>query len=375
MHRIVDRLNFHVRGIGTIGEPIVNMLCDIKNHHPELGSLIGRITFSKGSPRGQERVEILQSKGALFAVNDEAAFSRLFQVDMSEDEARRASDTIFDCTPTDGARTLKGVYSDLIYTGDTRTKRVVAQGSENGFGFSYVNGISAESELKNAPLVQIKSCNTTAMSAVANGIVDTVGSLGPTFCSVSMLDFTCIRRANDIYQSSGSLSINAGANSGAHGTHHGTDVKDVLQPTAPFEGCKFSSRAFKVPTQFMHAISFNMALETDAHLSTSSMTEGLLGQDRLKLTNMSDTCQVFGLGRDYGYMGRNLEQAVVPVDSLRVSKNLDTYQVSGAIFTPQDSNTLINSLVTGLVDYVPMDGDQLWSNLYGFFNKLGTRNQ
>ena len=375
MHNFIDSLNFHVRGIGTIGEPIVNMLCDIKNHHPELGSLIGRITFSKASPRGLRRVESLQSKGALFAVDDYGSFNR-FEVAMSENEARRSSDVIFDCTPTDGARTSKKIYSILLHMNEARTKRVVAQGSENGFGANYVNGISSENALKNASFVQVKSCNTTAMSAVANGIVEAMKANGADYINARMLDFTCIRRSNDIYQNTGTLSVNSGSNTGAHGTHHGTDVKDVLQYKTEFQGCSFSSRAFKVPTQFMHTLSFNMVVKTDSReFGTQSLIESLLGQERIGLTDMNDTCQVFGFGRDYGYMGRNLEQAIVPVDSLRVSRNLDTYQVSGAIFTPQDANTLINSLVAGLVDYVPMDGHQLWSNLYGFFNTLGTRNQ
>jgi glyceraldehyde-3-phosphate dehydrogenase (NAD(P)) len=62
---------------------------------------------------------------------------------------------------------------------------------------------------------------------------------------------------------------------------------------------------------------------------------------RVALTYKSSANKVFSFGRDYGYYGRILNQAVVVVPTLMVR---DQREVVGFCFTPQDGNALISSI-------------------------------
>ena len=51
--------------------------------------------------------------------------------------------------------------------------------------------------------------------------------------------------------------------------------------------------------------------------------------------------EVFSFGRDHGHFGRILNQAVVSLPSLHLSKDK---HVTGFCFTPQDGNSLLSSI-------------------------------
>jgi hypothetical protein len=249
-------------------------------------------------------------------------------------------------------------YSEMIADPETRLSRVIAQGSENGFGDTFVSGLArTEQPSSENGLFQVKSCNTHSMSIVASAIASAVGHR-----KVESLDFTCIRRANDIYQPNGSLSISVSSNEGQHGTHHAEDVKESLVGKGSdtlayqFKEATVTSRAVKVPTQFMHAISFNMVLEKlelleDNDTDTESIEDKLFHNEESPIlaTDLDSSCEVFAVGRDYGFMGRILSGAVLPKKSFNaVQADPETFdgrlQLSGLIFTPQDANTLLSTM-------------------------------
>lgn len=338
----MSKLNVHVRGVGTIGEPLVNMLLELSG----TGSL-GDITFSKKSPSNLCRVKQLQRAGARFVTNNINQFPEEFNVSGSEMDAILNAHVILDCTPSGGAMGDEDFYSLVRSMPNSNLLRVISQGSENGFGLRsnpndsavVVDGVSVP--LGDEFFVQVKSCNTHAMSTVAKLVADSLEC-----SSVESLDFTCIRRANDIYQANGNLSTSVGSNSGEFGTHHAEDVGQVLtQEHNAWSDARFSSRAFKVNTQFMHAISFSMTLESslDQEVALGRVLES--NNPRVAFTDYTDSCQVFGFGRDYGFMGKVLNHAVIPRNSLNVQKNNDKLHVTGAILTPQDSNTLLSTIV------------------------------
>ena len=89
----------HVVGTGTIGEPLIGLLCDAQE---DLG--IDEVTFYKHSPNLTDRPKIkgLIKKGANLAVNNEkiGGFQELGIDPMyNEEEAISRASVIIDCTP------------------------------------------------------------------------------------------------------------------------------------------------------------------------------------------------------------------------------------------------------------------------------------
>ena len=64
---MADAYNVHVVGVGTIGEPLIGLLCDAQE---DLG--IDEVTFYKHSPVLQDRPKLkgLMNRGANLAVSD-----------------------------------------------------------------------------------------------------------------------------------------------------------------------------------------------------------------------------------------------------------------------------------------------------------------
>lgn len=344
-------LNVHVRGVGTIGEPLVNMLLDLKRD-----DLIGEVTFSKKTASNIHRVKNLILSGAKLVSDEPEVFEEAdVETCGGECDAIRNAHVVLDCTPTGGALSNIDLYRSAIEDKDANTLRVISQGSENDFGTPFVAGVN-RTLLEKPNLVQIKSCNTTAMSAVTNDILEKLGG------KPKALEFTCIRRANDIYQPNGNLSVNIGTSHGEYGSHHAEDVRQVLiskGETHGYEHCRFKSSAIKVPTQFMHVVNFSLEIE-DIEGSPVQLQgrwpAPFQGNKRVAFTDMSDSCQVFAMGRDYGYMGRVINQAVVPTRSINMSQKDNRTFVSGSILTPQDANTLLSSISATLDTFELMDG-------------------
>ena len=395
------KLKVHVRGIGTIGEPLVNMLLSLRTI-PGIDLGIDSVTFSKSSARGSERVQILSSLGGKFVSDDRDLFKSLGfpLIQESETRAMKNADVVIDCTPDGVAKAKISDYAAWIEDPEVRLSRVIAQGSESGFGMPFVAGLEGSNEghsQHDSPsgLYQVKSCNTHSMAIIASAIANATPSR-----PVESLDFTCIRRANDIYQPNGNLSISSSENSGLNGTHHAKDVEEVLakdECIAPqFEKAIITSRAVKVPTQFMHAISFSMTLGQSnqyewnpddqpadilhkSHLlvDIENIRLRILQGDNpaIRATSLDNTCEVFGLGRDYGFMGRILAGSVVPEKSFNVVSvgHLGKLHVSGTVFTPQDSNTLLSTMTLVLEKLLNKnrESDKMsWNQCYDLLSRI-----
>ena len=89
----------HVVGTGTIGEPLIGLLCDLKN---ELG--IDEITFYKHSPVLTDRPKIkgLLKRGGILAVSEEKMkkFRELgVEPTYTAEEAIKRASIVIDCSP------------------------------------------------------------------------------------------------------------------------------------------------------------------------------------------------------------------------------------------------------------------------------------
>jgi glyceraldehyde-3-phosphate dehydrogenase (NAD(P)) len=95
----------------------------------------------------------------------------------------------------------------------------------------------------------------------------------------------------------------------------------------------------------MHAIHFR--LELDQPMTVDEAVDRLRANTRVAITYKKSANAVFSFGRDHGYFGRILAQAVVPIETLAVRGN----ELVGFCFTPQDGNPLM-STTAGMLWYL-----------------------
>ena len=323
-----------VVGTGTIGEPLIGLLCDFRD---ELN--ISDVDFYKRTPLRDEiaKVNSMLRRGAHLVA------SSPIMVDRFESMGNRASyvlptaldnaDIVIDCTPA-GLENKKLYYEEM--SGLESERLFIAQGSEKGFGLPYAYRINDEA-LSNfsSRFIQVVSCNTHNIAC----ILDCLSQLGDVVYS----DFVCMRRANDVSQDEGFISS---PTVGCHtdkvcGTHHARDVRDLFL-TMNRKINVFSS-ALKLNTQYMHTLRFAVTLK--GRILRSQVTSNLDFHTMIATTEKTSTNKVFSFGRDHGYYGRIFNQTVIPlatVETFNLPNNKTL--VTGFCFTPQDGNSLLSSL-------------------------------
>ncbi len=330
----------HVVGTGTIGEPLIGLLADNKEHFG-----LDEVTFHKRTPLVEERAKVadLVSRGAVLCVDEDkkATFEELGHAPKFETlEAIERATVVIDCTPvgnqmkSDFYETAKGPIGFM------------AQGSEYGFGKMYARGINDSALVHGGDkFLQIVSCNTHNIAVLVKAL-----SMDPD--GTSHLEdgrFLCIRRANDISQDSGFV---ASPTVGTHpderfGTHHARDAHD-LYSTMDYDLPLYSS-ALKLNSQYMHALHFALTLDRDIDLD--EVRDRLMANTRIAVTHKKSANKVFSFGRDHGYYGRIMSQSVVALETLAVRND---NEIIGFSFTPQDGNPLL-STVAAMLWYLDPD--------------------
>jgi glyceraldehyde-3-phosphate dehydrogenase (NAD(P)) len=324
----------HVVGTGTIGEPLIGLLADNKDHFG-----IDEITFHKRTPLLTERAKVadLEGRGAVLSVDDDrrSAFEELGHAPKYETrEAIERATVVIDCTPVGNA------MKDEFYNHAQGPLGFMAQGSEFGFGKMYARGINDEAlVIGEDKFLQIVSCNT-------HNIAVLIRSLAIDGDGISHLEdgrFLCMRRANDISQDEGFV---ASPTVEPHrderfGTHHARDAHRLFE-TLGYDLNLYSS-AVKINTQYMHSIQFSLQL--DENITVDEARERLVANTRVAITYKTSANQVFSFGRDHGYYGRIMSQTVVALDTLAVRNG---NEVVGFSFTPQDGNPLLSTVAAML---------------------------
>ena len=322
----------HVIGTGTIGEPLIGLLSDMRQ---ALG--IDEVTFHKNTPRKVDRPKIgsLIRRGAHLAADRPRwdGFREIGSVPAFEtEEAIARASVVIDCSPEGMARKNKARW----YERHDGPLGYIAQGGEYGFGKMYARGINdAVLDHETDRFIQVASCNTHNIAVLLNTLGDPeVAQLG-----IDHAEFVCLRRANDISQDGGFVpSPQLGRHTEAdHGTHHARDAWALFQ-TMGLDLDLFSS-ALKLNTQYMHALWFKIRL--DREIGRDEVIDRLAANTRVALTEKVSANLVFSFGREQGYYGRLLNQTVVSVPTLHVRRGRDVY---GFCFTPQDGNPLLSSV-------------------------------
>ena len=328
---MVDGNIVHVVGTGTIGEPLIGLLCDARD---ELG--IDEVTFYKHSPKLEDRPKMkgLINRGANLCVREDRVkdFQELGidPVYHAEEAIKRAS-VVIDCTPKGTGLINKEKYYNKY---KNKIKGFLAQGSEFGFGKMFAVGINDDAITKKDQFIHIVSCNTHNMAVIINTL-----AIENKKNHMREGRFLCIRRANDISQVK---SFIPAPEVGVHkdekmGTHHAVDVYHLFK-TLGIDLNVFSS-ALKLNTQYMHCIWFDIKL--DKKMTKEEAIQRFIDNPRVAITYKKAANLVFSFGREHGHFGRILDQTVIVVPTIHV---INENEVIGFCFTPQDGNSILSSI-------------------------------
>ena len=322
----------HVVGTGTIGEPLIGLLCDAKD---DLG--IDEVTFYKHSPNLEDRPKIkgLMTRGANLSVSDDKVkdFQELGIEPMYQaEEAIKRATVIVDCTPKGTGLMNKEKYYNKY---KNKIKGFLAQGSEFGFGKMFAVGINDEAITPKDKFIHIVSCNTHNIAVIVKTLA--IGENNKNHLKEGR--FLCIRRANDISQSKSFIpSPEVGTHKDATmGTHHAVDVYHLYK-TLGINLNVFSS-AVKLNTQYMHCIWYDVKLGNK--ITKEEAIQRFIDNPRVAVTHKKAANLVFSFGRDHGHYGRILDQTVVVIPTVHV---INDNEVFGFCFTPQDGNSILSSI-------------------------------
>jgi len=321
----------HVVGTGTIGEPLIGLLCDAQE---DLG--IDEVTFYKHSPKLEDRPKMkgLINRGANLCVRDDKV--KDFQdlgidpVYNAEEAIKRAS-VVIDCTPKGTGLMNKEKYYKKY---KNKVKGFLAQGSEFGFGKMFAVGVNDEAITPKDQFIHIVSCNTHNIAVIIKTL-----AIENKKNHMKEGRFLCIRRANDISQVKGFIpSPEVGTHKDEKmGTHHAVDVYHLYK-TLGIELNIFSS-ALKLNTQYMHCIWYDVKL--DKKITKDEAIQGFIDNPRVAVTYKKAANLVFSFGREYGHYGRILDQTVIVLPTIHV---INENEVIGFCFTPQDGNSILSSI-------------------------------
>ena len=327
----MERKIIHVIGTGTIGEPLIGLLCDYED---QLG--IDEVTFHKNSAVKDDSSKILDliNRGARLAVDE--VKKRHFKKhgmdpDFESEEAIRRASVVIDCTPRGIGHENKLKFYEKF---KNDVKGFLAQGSEDGFGKKYARGINDGALSIEDKFIQIVSCNTHNISCLTKTIAfNNNGSI------LKNGNFLCVRRANDLSQED---SFIPSPKVGIHedevfGTHHARDAVGLFNTLG--EDLDLFSSAMKVNSQYMHILWFRLILNENMHMDD---LKNVLNENHLiAITTKDMTSSVFSFGRDHGHYGRILNQTVIVEQSLHLRNG---NEISGFCFTPQDGNSILSSI-------------------------------
>lgn len=334
----------HVVGTGTIGEPLIVLLARTRKN---LG--IDEITFTKKTPRLIDRPKLtnLISKGAKLCVEKEK-FTEFLRMGLKPKyeslEAIKRASVVIDCSPS-GNENKRRYYRNY----ENKVLAFLAQGSEKNFGKPYTFSITDESLSLEDKYIWIVSCNTHNISTIVWTIALNFGKKDAS--NLIFGDFTILRRATDISQATTAFipSPEVGKHdSDIYGTHQAEDARILFKENLGINLNLFSSAA-KVNSQYMHLMRFN--LELREKISKEEVIGRIKQNPLIALTEKKSISHVFSFGRDQGHYGRILNQTVIPIKTLTVTKN----RVIGFCFTPQDGNSLLSSMAATLHFLYPED--------------------
>lgn len=223
-----------------------------------------------------------------------------------------------------------GVENKLRYEKLPNLMGCCAQGSEKGFGLSFMSGVNDE-VIVGKKFVHIVSCNTHGSAALLRLFS------GQNLENLHNADMVVVRRSEDLGNHQRLVSANVVARhlDAKVGTHHSVDVIDLFKTLNI--NCPLTSSDITTPSQLMHAVRFNIELKRPENRSLNDLCSDypLVSQ-----TQKFDSNVVFELGRKYGFHGRIYSHAIVLSSNILKTEK----SVKGWAFVPQEGNSIISTL-------------------------------
>jgi len=316
-----------VNGVGNIGTTLACLLIDFKT---KLN--IDEVIVFKNFPQPwlTNDLKILESKGISIKTSKEIKFTELI----------KTVDYIFEATSNGiGLKNLK-LYQQL-----SNLLGVCAQGSEKGFGVSFMSGVN-EDQVAKEKFVQIVSCNTHGAASVLSTLCE------KDLSNLNDADFVVVRRSEDLGNHQRLVGANVVARhlSEETGTHHAIDVKDLYNSIDI--NCHITSSDITTPSQLMHATRFNITLNDE--ISLKDIKAKINQNSFIATTQKFDSNTVFELGRRYGEYGRIYNHCIVLINNILINNNT----IKGWAFVPQEGNSLISTLHAFLLQTQPNNSMQ-----------------
>lgn len=307
-----------VNGVGNIGTTLACLLIDYKEVLE-----ISEVFVYKNIDQNWKQLdlEFLKNKGIQI----------VFANTISLEEITSKVDYVFETTINGIGLKNKEIYSIL-----PNLKGICSQGSEKGFGVSFMSNLNNE-KIINQKFVQVVSCNTHGAAALINTFCN------PNLTDLKSADFVVVRRSEDIGNHERLVGANVVARhlSEINGTHHAIDVKDIYQTIGV--NCPITSSDITTPSQLMHSTRFH--LEFKREIIKENILKKLKSNPFIATTNKFDSNQIFELGRRYGKYGRIYNHCILVENNLLFTEN----SVKGWAFVPQEGNTLISTIHTFLL--------------------------
>ncbi|UKN00130.1 hypothetical protein K6119_10330 [Paracrocinitomix mangrovi] len=303
-----------VNGLGNIGTTVANLLLDYK---VDFG--IDEVWAYKRKIQPWQSIELnlLEAKG-IKVCSDDVSYPN------PEDVLPKVN-YIFECAANGVGLLNKDRYDKL-----PNLIGASAQGSEKGFGVSFMSGLNNEL-IKNEKFVHVVSCNMHGSAA----IMRLFG--GDLLQNLESADMVVVRRSEDIGNHQRMVSGNVVSRhlDEVAGTHHSIDVNDMFKSIGVDANCTASD--ITTPSQFLHSVRFNLKLKSPLKDSVIDLIDN---SPLVSRTSKFDSNVVFEMGRRYGYNGRIFSHAIVLDGNLLITQN----EIKGWAFVPQEGNTIISTI-------------------------------
>jgi glyceraldehyde-3-phosphate dehydrogenase (NAD(P)) len=323
-----------VNGIGNIGKTVLGILCDYK----ELLGIdeIYALKNSEITVWNQEELNILAEKGVQICSKSSKAFKSI-------NEVINTIDYIFDCN----ANTF-GLKNKTWYNSLPNLKGCSAQGSEKGFGTSFMSGVNDHQIIK-SKFVHVVSCNTHAIASLITTIAN------KDLSNLMEGDFVIVRRSEDIgnHQRLVSGNVLSRHQDREIGTHHAIDVKDLFRTKN--QELHIQSSDITTPSQLMHAVRFNISLHN--RLDPSQLKQNIKKNPNVSVSQKFDSNIIFELGRRYSPYGRLFSHAIINDNNILLDEK--DRKIKGWAFIPQEGNTILSTIHAFLLQTEMRNADQI----------------
>ncbi|MBI3134855.1 MAG: hypothetical protein HYZ14_09310 [Bacteroidetes bacterium] len=310
-------MNVLVNGIGNIGTTILQLLI---HYQRDFG--ITKIYANKNNlkPWQQPEMEYLRAQGVVLTSPEKKPGFELFG------EIIQRVDYVFECGSNGSGMRNRDLYESV-----KNIRGISAQGSEKGFGISFLSGIN-NAEITGKKFVHIVSCNTHGTAAILATLA------GKRLENLLSADCVVVRRSEDLGNHERLVSANVVARhlNPQIGTHHAIDVVDLFKSVGVL--CNLTSSDITTPSQLMHAVRFHVTLKKP--LSQAEIDSCWKSNPYLATTQKFDSNIIFEQGRRYGFNGRIFSHAIVVSENLLIAENT----IKGWAFVPQEGNSILSTL-------------------------------